>query len=46
MTPDTQFNHPAEGPIMIYKRQIGPIDCVAEAVEFGHGNFELERLIL
>lgn len=46
MMPDTHFNRPVRGLISLHNRQVNPVDSVAEAVEFVHGQFELERLIL
>jgi hypothetical protein len=42
----THFNRPAVSPIALHKRQVDPVESVAEAFEFGHEHFELERLIL
>jgi hypothetical protein len=46
MTPDAQLNRPLGSPLSLHKRQVDPLDTLAEAFGFCHRHSELERLIL
>ena len=42
---NTHFNQLAEGPLALHKRHIDPVRTPVEAVDFGHGHSEIDRLI-
>jgi len=46
MTPDAHLNRPLGSPLALHKQQVGPLDTLTEAFDFGHRHSEVERLIL